>query len=300
MPNLDDSDWEMLLDRIRTGKCTPFLGAGVNYGFLPTGGAIASRWALQHGYPLADAEDLARVAQFVAINKRDPMYPKDKILREFRENAKPQDFAAADNPLGILAELPLPIYITTNYDNCLYEALKLKGKKPRLELCRWNSSLEGTPSVFSAESGFIPTKEEPVIFHLHGHQDIAESLVLTEDDYLEFLVNLSKKKELLAPRIQEALASTSLLFIGYRMADWDFRVLLHGILTATTKSLRRLSISVQLAPEFQDEDKCSKAQCYLESYFGEIQVRVYWGTARAFAGKLGELWHGTRAATVGG
>ena len=105
-----------------------------------------------------------------------------------------------------------------------------------------------------------------------------------------------KQKE----RIQEALASTSLLFIGYRMADWDFRVLLHGILSATTKSLRRLSISVQLAPEFQDEDKCSKAQCYLESYFGEIQVRVYWGTAREFAGKLRELWHGTRAATVSG
>jgi hypothetical protein len=31
MPNLDDSAWEMLLDRIGAGKCTPFLGAGSNW-----------------------------------------------------------------------------------------------------------------------------------------------------------------------------------------------------------------------------------------------------------------------------
>jgi hypothetical protein len=57
MPNLDDSAWEMLLDRIRTGKCTPFLGAGVNYGFLPTGTQIAQDWAIRNSYPLRDGTE---------------------------------------------------------------------------------------------------------------------------------------------------------------------------------------------------------------------------------------------------
>jgi len=42
---LGDRDWEILLRRIQNGKCTPFLGAGVNHGVLPLGSEIAQRWA---------------------------------------------------------------------------------------------------------------------------------------------------------------------------------------------------------------------------------------------------------------
>jgi hypothetical protein len=133
------------------------------------------------------------------------------------------------------------------------------------------------------------------VFHVHGHQDVPESIVLTEDDYLEFLVSLSKRsKELLSSRIQEALAGTSLLFIGYRLADWDLRVLLHGLLTATEKSLRRASISVQLPPDLPPEHQ-ENAVAYLERYFGELKISLFWGKAADFAKKLGDLWHESEA-----
>jgi hypothetical protein len=267
----------------------------VNHGFLPSGTQIALEWAKRNSYPLSEGtDDLARVAQFVATNSSDPMRPKDTIVSEFRENAKRQDYSACDNPLGVLAELPLPIFITTNYDNYLIEALTAKGKKPKRELCRWNSRLNEVKSVFTKRS-FEPTKDEPVVFHVHGHQDMPESLVLTEDDYLEFLVSLSKKsQELLASRVQEALAGSSLLFIGYRLADWDLRVLLHGLLTATEKSLRRASISVQLPPDLPPQQQ-EKAVAYLERYFGELKISLFWGKATDFAKKLGELWHDAEA-----
>jgi hypothetical protein len=38
---LGDRDWEILLRRIHDGKCTPFLGAGINHGVLPLGSEIA-------------------------------------------------------------------------------------------------------------------------------------------------------------------------------------------------------------------------------------------------------------------
>ena len=73
--------------------------------------------------------------------------------------------------------------------------------------------------------------------------------MLTEDDYLDFLVAIARDAALLPHQIQRALAGTSLLFVGYRLADWDFRVIHRGLVAATEASLRRLSVTVQLAAE---------------------------------------------------
>jgi len=73
MPNtLEERDWELLLRRIKDGKCTPFLGAGACFGALPLGGEIAQKWAQEHEYPLEDCHDLARVAQYLADDPRPP------------------------------------------------------------------------------------------------------------------------------------------------------------------------------------------------------------------------------------
>src|SRR6185295_19755514 len=138
-----DDDWAALLDRIQKGKCTPFLGAGVNYGILPTGATIAAEWARQHKYPLKDVADLARVAQFMGIKLDDRMRPKELIVSLFEKALKSVDLDAKlkdpQNPLAFLAELPLPVYITTNYDDLMTRALKFAGKTPYSEICGWNS-----------------------------------------------------------------------------------------------------------------------------------------------------------------
>lgn len=183
--------------------------------------------------------------------------------------------------------------MTTNYDDFMFKALMSRGKDPRRELCRWNGLLKKPPSVFDVGTGFRPTSANPVVFHLHGHNEVPESLVLTEDDYLDFLVNISRQQDLLPPRIQEALTGASLLFIGYRLADWDFRVLFRGLVTSKEGSLRRVSVAVQLPPGAQEHEGLV-AQSYLTDYFEEIKVRVYWGTAQEFVSELRERWRGFR------
>lgn len=284
---LREQDWEILLGRIQKGKCTPFLGAGAAYGFLPLGSDIAQNWAKEYGYPLTDSTDLARVAQFLAVSTKDSMFPKEKILESFKSCSAP-DFAAADEPHAVLADLPLPIYMTTNYDDFMMRALVSRNRQPRRELCSWNSFLRGRPSVFDASETFLPSAANPVVYHLHGHTGVPESLVLTEDDYLDFLVSISRDHNLLPPRIQEALTGASLLFIGYRLADWDFRVLFRGLVTAMESSLRRISVAVQLPPG--SVAGAPDAQKYLTDYFDDINVRVYWGTAREFAAELRQRW----------
>ena len=143
---LEDGDWDILLSRIKDGKCTPFLGAGVNAGVLPLGTDIAKRWAAQYGYPLEDSWDLARVAQFLAVRRRDGMFPKEEAIKEL-SNVEPPDFTKQALRHGILADLPLPVYLTTNYDDFMALALRSRNKRPQVEVCRWNDSLKSETSL---------------------------------------------------------------------------------------------------------------------------------------------------------
>jgi hypothetical protein len=278
---LTEDDWDLLLGRIRAGNCTPFLGAGITAGTLPLGADIARRWSEDYDYPLDDTNDLARVSQFLAIRRNDAMFPKEELVEEFRMPAP--DFDADDEPHIALAELPLPVFMTTNYDDFMFEGLTRVGKDPKRDICRWNRSpaLEAQRPVLTP--AFTPTAANPIVFHLHGHVSLPESIVLTEDDYLDFLVAVSSEPKLLPHQIRKALAGASLLFIGYRLADWNFRVLHRGLVMAGEQSLRRLSVTVQLRPSDPERE-------YLEKYFGALSVRVYWGTAKQFAAELSRRW----------
>ncbi|MBA7686715.1 hypothetical protein ES703_95169 [subsurface metagenome] len=286
---LKDKDWDTLLWRIDEGKCTPFLGAGACYGVLPLGAEIAQKWAKEEGYPLSDCDDLARVAQFLAVDRQDPMFPKEKIVRLFKDVASP-DFSKSDEPHSVMADLPLPIYITTNYDDFMMQALKSRNKDPKLEICRWNKYIKDQSSILKSKGGFEPTPANPVVFHLHGYQGVPESLVLTEDDYLDFLVNISRDRLALIPnRIQRAMAGASLLFIGYRLADLSFRVLFRGLVGSLEESLRRINVAVQLPPT-DSEPEYQQVQDYLTKYFKNTDVLVYWGTAKKFVTDLRDRW----------
>ena len=272
-----------MLARIADGLCTPFLGAGAAAHSLPLGAEIAQRWAATHGYPLEDAHDLARVSQYVAVHQDDAMYPKELLTEELK--ALPAtDVTSPDEPHSVLAALPLPLFITTNYDDSMYRALQAAGKDPRREVCRWNRSpaLSQEPSPFT-DPAYAPTPANPLVYHLHGRLGLPESLVLTEDDYLDFLVAIARDPNLLPHQIQRGLAGTSLLFVGYRLADWDFRVIHRGLIAATEASLRRLSVTVQLTAG-------DAARDYLDRYFGALKLRVYWGSATEFAAELRERW----------
>jgi hypothetical protein len=283
-------------------KCTPFIGAGACAGTLPLGSDIARKWAAEYQYPLSDHWDLARVSQFMAVDQ-DDMFPKEHIQRQFGE-ISPPDFTQPDEPHALLADLNLPIYITTNYDSFMFEALKHHEQNPKRELCRWNRFVEmQETSLFEPGSGYSPTTANPLVYHLHGHYELPQSLVLTEDDYLDFLVHLSSDPALLPAPIRTALAGTSLLFIGYSLSDWNFRVLFRGLVGSLGASLGYTGVAVQLAPKITEdvESNLVRAQNYLDTYFEKIQkikVRVFWGDIKEFTLELRQRWekfnNGTR------
>jgi len=81
-----------------------------------------------------------------------------------------------------------------------------------------------------------------------------------------------------------------LLFIGYRLRDVNFRVIYRGLVQKLDGSRRRLSITVQVTPPDDCAGDSKAAEAYLERYFMNLKVGVFWGTAAEFAKELRDRW----------
>lgn len=285
--SLTDSEWNTLLTMISMRRCTPFIGAGACIPTIPDGNFMAMTWAKEHRYPLNDVDNLSRVAHYMAVNSND-VIPKEKLLERWFGNGVMPDFADADEPHAVLASLNLPIYMTTNYDNFMHKALLQRGLSAKQMVCRWNKYVADE----EPEEHFTPSTETPLVFHLHGYKKLPESLVLTEDDYLDFVVNVSRNEKLLPHYIHRALRSTALLFIGYSINDISFRVIFRSIIGSLEASVGKSHVAVQLVPVKDDDpdEQRERAQDYLEKYFGNSRISIYWGTAREFTQELKERW----------
>jgi hypothetical protein len=120
---------------------------------------------------------------------------------------------------------------------------------------------------------------------------VPESLVLTEDDHLDYLASMSAIKGLTS-NIRETLARNALLFIGHRLNTLAFRALLRSIVHAVTP-LETRRWAVQVAPLSSDEAELNYLKDYLASLV-EIKTKVYWCSVDDFASELAVQWEDYR------
>jgi hypothetical protein len=287
---MGERDWNRLLYQLRNGDVTPFLGAGACVGTLPTGRELSRDLAEEYRYPFDDRHDLPRVSQFVATTEGDAVHLKHLICERLRDRGRP-DFTNRLEPHALLAEFPLPVYLTTNYDDFILHSLIAAGKKPNVAVCPWNGDVAQENDLFSSESGWAPRPETPLIYHLHGSLNDPSSLVLTEDDYVEFLSNLALNAagqgRMLPPSILAALTRRPILFIGYSLQDWTFRVLFHALMKAVPAINHRRHVSVQIVPSITDSRADVKDVIrQLGRYYEDRRISIFWGTAEEFCSEL--------------
>lgn len=418
MASISRTDWRAIVRRIADGKVTPFISDRASSAHLPGQNGLIQAWADDIAYPMISSFSITRLAQYLST-VGDDLAAKEEYLsfaKRYLVRAVPEKVngfgrsellrtnlsqLAVDlgllafakepaNPLYVLANLPLPIYITTSYYTFLEEALRAAGKAPRTELCYWRDELRatstngngsganplarvreivadrfdeeelrtlcydldvdydslaamgkggkarelvayldryqrveelvalgqrqrpdidwsqsspeaalpdygtgGVPSVFELDRNYEPTAQEPLVYHLHGIESAPASLVLTEDDYLDFLVKVSWDNTVIPPRIGEALADSSLLLLGYGLQDWDFRVLFRGLINRKRSSRRLLSVAIQLSLEHELAEirSMDEAEEYLEKYFDKANFKIYWGQTEEFTDELWAYWN---------
>jgi CHAT domain/SIR2-like domain len=327
-------NWPAVLSQIQDRRWTPILGPGLTDSLLGSRREIAERWSESFHFPMAphNREDLPQVAQFLAVNQKATTFPQNELvrylrtdllkryhdelpdeLREGKENEAPiihlsklistlgaqrrkRDPA---EPFAVLARLNLPIYITAAQNDLIADALRDAGKQPRIDLCRWNDELLDLPTIYDAEPAFRPDERQPLVYHLFGRLEYPQSLVLTEDDYFDFLIGMKKNKEFIPGVVKRALADTGLAFLGFQLDDWNFRVMFRAIMEQEGGRGRRsryAHVAAQIDPEEGRILEPRRARAYLESYFTEAAISIYWGSPSDFAGDLLKRWEPRAAA----
>jgi len=337
--------WPDTKNLLVSGNVTPFVSNFASHRIFDAA-EVALGWAEAVGCPLPKEHGLtvARVAQVYSVHESsreakrhyldslkgyllgdaqhnpaiDPglvaRMGRDYQRRTFSELAfrlgYPRYGDELQNPLRLLAELPLHTYITTSYHDFLEVALSSSSRraKPVSEIYAWRDGLEHVPSVFDAEPGYTPTADRPLVYHLYGMDTYPESLVLTEDDHLEFLVNvaysaaevhlstrpeggpqgrLQERQRHLPSCVTNAL-SRPLLMIGYQVFSWEFRTLFKGLIQPKTKSRLIEGVCMQLE---QGGDQKDRIEQYLVEFFRQSKFTVYWGTPEQCASALWKIWN---------
>jgi len=277
-------------------------------------------------YPLQDDHDLARVAQYYLVEKGDLWakadyldFLKEYLLRmveseelymdlvsqlktefrdrQFSEIVRDLDFPrfpqGEEDPLRLLARLPLPIFITTSPYNFLEYALEANGKQPRTQVILWSRWSDIRPE-HSTDPSFHPTPVEPVVYHLYGLEDYPYTLVISEDDYLNFLKHViadtNTREPIIPLRLRQAFAESSLLLFGYDQHDWDFRVLFSLITDSRRKDISPRSLIVLSGPEGDEMTKIERSLEYWLRYFDRQHFGIEWGNSDQFVRKLWDEW----------
>ena len=185
------------------------------------------------------------------------------------------------DPYRVMAGLDVDIFVTTSWTDLLQDALREQGREPITMVFPWKRSMQ------KIRPKIEPTPERPLVYHLYGRLDNLNSLVLSEDDYFAWLSAWISDRPIIPPSVRAALSSKPLLFLGYSLDDWDFRVIFHSIKSfgGHDQQSEHLHVGVQLSPQSQTIEP-EAAQEYLESYFGEDKISIYWGETRQFLDEL--------------
>jgi hypothetical protein len=327
---LTTDDWNMIVPRIERGQCVPFLGAGANVGAdgatgLPLGGEVALRLAAAltkvdvHAYvqefdKLSKSEafagledygellrlglqDLPRVS-FYAELRQDPFF----LLEELRKILS--DTALEPTPiLRTVARLPLPLIVTTNYDNLMERALDCvlgEGNYERVVQPIEGYDDQGQVDV-NAKLDAAAAEGKLVLYKIHGSfaaptsngDEGGSSVVVTEEDYIKYLTIGRTEGRGIPNLIASKMKTSTILFLGYSLEDWDFRTFFKGVIEPLERHKKLRSFAFQLKPSdhwsaFWDEKGVRIRELDLTDFAGQLEKKC--GTFMRAEPKWDECW----------
>ena len=297
----DAVKWPALVNEVEQQRITPIVGAGLAEGVYGTLEDLAQRLAAATRFPLAPYQrtDLPQVSQYLLVSQGSSSYPLDAVKEQIRAemlarhqgrlDPEDQDLSLARllrkvsalrrqdpaDPYRLLARLPARVFITATPDSLLTESLLEAGKRPTERYAYWKRGVS-PPEPYDDE----PTVSEPLVYHMLGHFKEPDSLVLTQDDFFDFLIGASKNRSLIPGVVRHAVAHDTLLFLGFQLTDWSFRVLFRLILSqegGRAQRERRPNVAVQVDPDGNPLIDIAQARRYLVDYYGMDDISLFWG-----------------------
>lgn len=246
-----------LIDAVKSKRCILFLGAGVHvpppedsqYKYPPDerpplGSKLAEILDKKCGYSNLfpnekNALDLQRVS---LCFETEPYLGRNELVKELKLNLAGNKKASP--ALKMLAELPFPIIVTTNYDSLLESALRPK-KDPVIFV--YNPKPNGNTPDYDGD----PTENRPLVFKMHGDLDKPESIVITDEDYITFVQRMSDKikQQPIPETVLYRMGRWPTLFVGYSMHDYNLRLLFRTLRWKIDEARFPRSYSIDFRPD---------------------------------------------------
>jgi SIR2-like domain len=230
--------YRLALDEVVTavasGSCNLFLGSGVHAAppakhpvysappesLPPIGNGLAAILAkvsqYEQRFGKEDSSNLQRVSQFFEA----------QLGRRRLEEEIEKAVETGKEPSAILkglANLSFPVVVTTNYDTLFQKALAQAGKFPTVSVYEAND--DGRPrEVVDSNRPVHP--QQPFLFKMHGDIQGFRSIVITEEDYIQFVLRFRDDRPIqsIPQKVLESITSSPTVFIGYSLRDYNLRV----------------------------------------------------------------------------
>jgi len=256
-----------ILESLHKSQVIPFLGSGASMSgrgrnekwthkaeFLPSSGELAEYLAKKADFPRNESKELTKVSQyFQVVTGREPL--EQELHRIFELNCP-------HNSLHhFLAEISVPLLVvTTNYDDLIERAFDARGRKYDLVIHTtepkhgdrifWKPYGQLEPQKIIPNKLNIDLDSVAVIYKMHGTISRSDSLedqyIITEDDYINFLVRMNKNSAIPAIFVQR-FQECHFLFLGYGLQDWNMRVVLNRVGREWKQSKKRSKDKVSWA-----------------------------------------------------
>lgn len=254
---LTEEKLNLIVQEIEEGTCIPFLGSAASisnngYEGPPTGTQLAVELATECNYPEQDKKNLPRVAQFYEYkrNRNGLIYKLDSRITQYNE-------PSLLHMLISKISSKFKVVITTNYDRLMEIALD------RFRVI-WKSYVQNPKVDVPVPFLHNPKFKGTYLYKMHGTIEHPETIVITEDDYIEFLTRLDSREKGIPDYFTSKFATHTLLFLGYSLEDWNFRVLFKGTIEKLLKYYAHTSYAVQ-----------KDVPDYIEDFWSKKDVEIF-------------------------
>jgi hypothetical protein len=231
--------WNNLVGSLRHGNCVLMLGSEIPVKVASTTSTTASTDSTSLAEELRrklarELEEDNRSATGTTLAALAQQYEDTEgfgptTLRATAEMALTSRLYSPSSVHEQLAALPFSLIVTTGQDSMLEQALKAAGKAPITQRYHLRGDKRENPEFVVPGS-----PASPVVFHLFGSAEEPSSLVLSENDVLDFLIRVVSERPPLPNSLLRVLKriGQSFLFVGFGIRHWDLRILLKILLRA--------------------------------------------------------------------
>ncbi len=271
MPNtatspLSQVKWADILDSLEAQRCVLFLGSGALP--APGGGPLETaldQW-LDAGNPEHPHIQVHNPDGFLLLHRQRDRRHVVAAIKGFYN----QSFPEAETLYSRIAQLPFSMVVTLTPDNILARTFDVLG-------------LDYQPGFYfrnrkAGDQFEKPSCQKPLLYNLLGNIEEPESLVLTHNDFFDYLESVFHGNSM-NPELKDELENMEhYIFLGLPYEKWYFQLLLRvlSLHSDKLKKIERLALK-----EFEDP-RLHKI------YTAEFKLEFFPASTEAF---ITELYH---------